>query len=71
MAEYDPKTGETKYPNETDQQRRAREERERTGQGQPDAEGETTEAQQKAANERKARGEHGTSHVSRGDAPDA
>lgn len=35
MAEYDPKTGETSYPNETDEAREARERREEAGQGQP------------------------------------
>lgn len=46
-AEYDPKTGESKYPNETDEAREARERRERARQGQP-AEGQGEDTEQRA-----------------------
>jgi hypothetical protein len=80
MSEYDPTTGASKRPNETDEQRADREKRERAGVGQPqavDAEADVSTEQQRAAEqrkrdeaERKARGE-GTGYVSREDAPDA
>jgi hypothetical protein len=41
-AEYDAETGESKYPNETDEAREDRERREKAGVGQP-AEGEQDE----------------------------
>jgi hypothetical protein len=42
-AEYDPETGASKYPNETDEAREDRERREKAGVGQP-AEGEDEKA---------------------------
>lgn len=77
-AEYDAESGATRHPDESDQARRAREERERSGAGQPDTEGDVTDEQQKAAAERKRQAEaeraskgEGTGYVSREDAPNA
>lgn len=49
MAEYDPETGESKYPNETDDAREAREKRERAGVGQPANPVEGGETEEEAA----------------------
>ena len=57
-AEYDPQTGETRYPNETDEQRAAREAREKAGVGRPVEGGEDVESEeQRRKDQEKARKE--------------
>jgi hypothetical protein len=54
MAEYDAETGETKYPNETEEAREAREKRERVGVGQPVEAEDVEKAERQAEKDRKA-----------------
>jgi len=62
MTEYDAKTGESSYPNESDEAREAREKRERAGVGVP--RNETTEEtdEERRARKDRERAEHKGQH---------